>query len=88
MLWQARNKKLLLGFGAISLLQKLSVTGLCLFLASTGAGFPVCTFPDKCGELVRQSLPESPSLAPKSDLHYRQPQLPALAKCHHGSQQG
>lgn len=37
---EARNKKLLLGFGAISLLQKLSTTGFCLFLANAGARFP------------------------------------------------
>lgn len=41
-----------------------------------------CTSIDKWGELVHQSLPESPSLALKSDLCYaqHQPQLPALAK--------
>lgn len=37
---EARNKKQLLGFGAISLLQKLSTTGFCHFLANAGARFP------------------------------------------------
>lgn len=46
----------------------------------------VCTFTDKWGELVHQSLPENLSLAPKSDLC--QPQHPGLAKCQHSSQEG
>lgn len=82
---EARNKTTAVFWSNILVTETLHNWVLSFLGQRRGEISKVCTFTDKGGELVHQSLPESLSLAPKSDL--RQPQHPGLAECHHSSQE-